>query len=162
MQIKGEYGTTVIHATVIDNMTIEQVKELMNQKFIKDSKVRIMPDCHAGKGCVIGTTMNIKNSCVPNLVGVDIGCGMFTVPLGKVNIDLEQLDNHIKDNIPSGENIYETNQEYKTNIKRKDKCTSYQRITLAKGKSALCGSALFLTKFGKLSFDFVYKGGFAL
>ena len=74
----------------------------MNQKFVKDLNVRIMPDCHAGKGCVIGTTMNVVNSCVPNLVGVDIGCGMFTVELGKMNINLEQLDNYIKENIPSG------------------------------------------------------------
>ena len=117
MLIKGEYGTAVIHAAIVDDTTKEQVKELMNQKFVKDLNVRIMPDCHAGKGCVIGTTMNVVNSCVPNLVGVDIGCGMFTVELGKMNINLEQLDNYIKENILSGENIYEENQEYNTNIR---------------------------------------------
>ena len=117
MLIKGEYGTAVIHAAIVDDTTKEQVKELMNQKFVMDLNVRIMPDCHAGKGCVIGTTMNVVNSCVPNLVGVDIGCGMFTVELGKMNINLEQLDNYIKENIPFGENIYEENQEYNTNIR---------------------------------------------
>ena len=83
MKIKGKYGTAILYATHIDEVTKEQVLDLMNQRFVEKLDVRIMADCHAGAGCVIGTTMTIKDSCVPNLVGVDIGCGMLTVNLGK-------------------------------------------------------------------------------
>ena len=73
--IKGKYGEAKIFASIIDDITINQVNNLMSEEFVKDSKVRIMPDCHAGIGCVIGTTMTITDKVVPNLVGVDIGCG---------------------------------------------------------------------------------------
>lgn len=107
MEIKGEYGVAKIHASIIDDVTKAQVEELMNQSFVVGSNVRIMPDCHAGAGCVIGTTMDVKDCCVPNLVGVDIGCGMLTVKLGKMKINLEKLDSFIINNIPSGENVYD-------------------------------------------------------
>ena len=107
MEVFGKYGVAKIHATIIDDTTKEQVEELMNQPFVEGLNVRIMPDCHAGAGCVIGTTMNVKDCCVPNLVGVDIGCGMLTIELGKMNINLEKLDNYIINNIPSGENVYD-------------------------------------------------------
>lgn len=86
MEIKGKYGTAIVYATVVDETTKEQIKNLMDQKFTKDLNVRIMADCHAGTGCVIGTTMNINDCVVPNLVGVDIGCGMLTVKLGKCGV----------------------------------------------------------------------------
>lgn len=117
MKIKGKFGTAILHATVIDDVTQEQVLELMNQRFIEKSNVRIMADCHAGAGCVIGTTMNIIDCVVPNLVGVDIGCGMLTVNLGKRDIDLPKLDNFIINNIPSGEDVYETAQKMDVNIR---------------------------------------------
>ena len=116
-KIKGKYGSAMIYATCIDEVTKEQVTDLMNQRFVKGLNVRIMADCHAGAGCVIGTTMKVVDCCVPNLVGVDIGCGMFTVFLGKTKIDLAKLDEFIIDNIPSGENIYEEIQDTKTNIR---------------------------------------------
>ena len=116
-KIKGKYGSAMIYATCIDEVTKEQVTDLMNQRFVKGLNVRIMADCHAGAGCVIGTTMKVVDCCVPNLVGVDIGCGMFTVFLGKTEIDLAKLDEFIIDNIPSGENIYEEIQDTKTNIR---------------------------------------------
>ena len=91
MEIKGKYGVAKVYASLIDGNTKVQIKELMDQKFIKDLDVRIMADCHAGKGCVIGTTMKVKDKIVPNLVGVDIGCGMLTVKLGKMDINLVKL-----------------------------------------------------------------------
>ena len=106
MEIKGEYCVAKIHASIIDDVTKAQVEELMNQSFVTGSNVRIMPDCHAGVGCVIGTTMDVKDCCVPNLVGVDIGCGMLTVKLGKMKIELAKLDSYIIKNIPCGENVY--------------------------------------------------------
>jgi RNA-splicing ligase RtcB len=70
-----------------------------------------MPDVHAGKGCTIGTTMTISDKAVPNVVGVDIGCGMFTVELGVVEIDMEKLD-EAAHYIPSGMNVWENRQEH--------------------------------------------------
>ena len=116
MKVKGKYGTAILYATQINDNVIEQIEELMNQRFIEKSNVRIMPDCHQGVGCVIGTTINIKDSVVPNLVGVDIGCGMLTINLGKLNINLPKLDEFIHKNIPAGEKIYDTAQEHDVNI----------------------------------------------
>ncbi|WP_219716063.1 RtcB family protein, partial [Clostridioides difficile] len=88
----------------VDSITIGQIINLCNQKEFKESSIRIMPDCHAGKGCTIGTTMTISDKVVPNLVGVDIGCGMATIPLEKYinNINYTKLDKIIRDYIPHG------------------------------------------------------------
>ena len=116
MEIKGKYGTAIVYATVVDETTKEQIKNLMDQKFTKDLNVRIMADCHAGTGCVIGTTMNINDCVVPNLVGVDIGCGMLTVKLGKMDINLIKLDRFVRKKIPSGLEIYSEEQVMATDI----------------------------------------------
>lgn len=116
MEIKGKYGTAIIYASIVDDKTKEQVKELMNQKFVKDLNVIIMADCHAGAGCVIGTTMEVKDCVVPNLVGVDIGCGMLTVKLGKMDIDLIKLDRFVRKKIPSDKEVYSEDQDMKTKI----------------------------------------------
>ena len=89
----------------IDDKAVEQINLLLEQEAFKDSKVRIMPDVHAGKGCVIGFTGNLGNKVIPNIVGVDIGCGMFCANLGKVDIDYEKLDKFINEKIPSGMNV---------------------------------------------------------
>lgn len=90
----------------IDEAVLEQIKVLTEQEVFKNSKIRIMPDVHVGKGCVIGFTGNLEDRVIPNIVGVDIGCGMLTVELGNIEIDFEELDKIIKENIPSG---FETN-----------------------------------------------------
>ena len=97
-----------IYASIIEDSAKEQIDELMNQKAFENSKVRIMPDCHSGKGCVIGFTANLGDKVIPNLVGVDIGCGMLIVKLGKIDIDLERFDNIIKCKVPSGRNVHES------------------------------------------------------
>jgi RNA-splicing ligase RtcB len=107
MKVKGKYGKAIIHADIFDDGTKMQVKTLLDQKFTKGLKVRIMPDCHSGSGCVIGTTMTIKDKIVPNLVGVDIGCGMLCVKLGKIDLDLAKLDEFIHKYIPAGQNVNE-------------------------------------------------------
>ena len=96
----------------IEEQAINQINELLNQEAFKDSKVRIMPDVHAGKGCVIGFTGNLGEKVIPNIVGVDIGCGMLCVELGNVDLDLERLDKIIREYVPSGMNVHE-NQRYK-------------------------------------------------
>ncbi len=107
MTIYGKYTNAIVYADILDDKTKEQIKILIDQNFMKDVKVRIMADCHAGAGCVIGTTLEIKDKIVPNLVGVDIGCGMLCVNLGKIKIDFKGLDDFIHNNIPAGMNVNE-------------------------------------------------------
>ena len=91
----------------IEEEAKEQINLLLNQEPFKDCKVRIMPDVHAGKGCVIGFTANLGDKVIPNIVGVDIGCGMLCVELGNIDLDLEKIDKVINENIPAGRNIRE-------------------------------------------------------
>ena len=86
----------------IDDIALKQINELLEQEAFKNSKVRIMPDVHTGKGCVIGFTGNLGDKVIPNIVGVDIGCGLYCANLGKIDIDYEKLDNFINESIPSG------------------------------------------------------------
>lgn len=91
----------------IEQSAKEQIDLLLEQEAFKDCKVRIMPDVHAGAGCVIGFTGNLGDKVIPNIVGVDIGCGMLCVELGNIDIDLEKLDKIIRRYIPSGMNVHE-------------------------------------------------------
>ena len=91
-----------IFADIIEVEAIKQINEIMRSPAFAHSKVRIMPDVHAGKGCVIGFTGEMQDKIIPNVVGVDIGCGMMGFNLGKIDIDFKQLDRHIKQQIPSG------------------------------------------------------------
>lgn len=95
-----------IYAETFEQEAYEQVKRLANYEAYEDSTIRIMPDSHAGKGCTVGTTMTITDKVTPNLVGVDIGCGMLTVELADANIDYHKLDNVIRTYIPSGFNVH--------------------------------------------------------
>ena len=108
--IEGKINTAICYAKVVEDEAIEQIRRMCDYEFTKDSKIRIMPDVHAGKGCTIGTTMTIVDKAVPNIVGVDIGCGMYTVNLGKTDIDFEKLD-EVAHYIPSGMNIWDGRQE---------------------------------------------------
>lgn len=94
-----------IFAKDVEQEALDQINLLLSQKPFENCKVRIMPDVHAGKGCVIGFTANLGNRVIPNIVGVDIGCGMLTVPLGNVKIDYKQLDSVIRRKIPSGMDV---------------------------------------------------------
>lgn len=106
--IKNAIGNEVkVFAETFENEAYEQVKTLANFEPYQNAKIRIMPDSHAGKGCNIGTTMIITDKVTPNLVGVDIGCGMLVVELQEKEIDLEELDNAIRKFIPSGFNVHE-------------------------------------------------------
>jgi uncharacterized membrane protein (Fun14 family) len=91
-----------IYADIIEDAAKEQIDLLLSQEAFKDAKVRIMPDVHAGKGCVIGFTADLGDKVIPNIVGVDIGCGMYVQDLGQIDIDFQRLDRVIKQNIPSG------------------------------------------------------------
>lgn len=91
----------------IEDTAREQIDLLLEQEPFKNCKVRIMPDVHAGAGCVIGFTGNLGDKVIPNIVGVDIGCGMLTIELGNIELDLEKLDKIIRQYVPSGFNVHE-------------------------------------------------------
>lgn len=91
----------------VEQEAINQINELLDQEAFKDSKIRIMPDVHAGKGCVIGFTGNLGDKVIPNIVGVDIGCGMLCVELGNIDLDLERLDKIIREYVPSGFEVHD-------------------------------------------------------
>lgn len=97
-----------IFASIIDDVTKKQIEEFAASEAYKDSIIRVMPDCHAGKGCTIGSVIKYTNRVVPNTVGVDIGCGMLVTELGCIDIDLKKLDEVINTYIPSGFNIHNT------------------------------------------------------
>lgn len=110
LEIKGKISTAICYASIIEPKAIDQIRRMCDYEFTRGSKIRIMPDVHTGKGCTIGTTMTVVDKAVPNIVGVDIGCGMYTVELGKEDIDLKKLDEaaHF---IPSGMNVWNDIQE---------------------------------------------------
>lgn len=109
-KIKEKMNTAICYAKTAEEEAIEQIRRMCDYPIAEGSRIRIMPDVHAGKGCTIGTTMTITDKAVPNVVGVDIGCGMYTVNLGKAEIDFEKVDEaaHV---IPSGMNVWEGRQE---------------------------------------------------
>lgn len=109
-EIKGKINTAVCYAKVVEEEAVEQIRRMCDYKFTEGSKVRIMPDVHAGKGCTIGTTMTVTDKAVPNIVGVDIGCGMYTINIGKGEIDFEKLD-AAAHYVPSGLAVWEQRQE---------------------------------------------------
>lgn len=110
LEIKGKVNTAICYAKVIEEGAIKQIRRMCDYPLTEGSRIRIMPDVHAGAGCTIGTTMTILDKAVPNVVGVDIGCGMYTVRLAEAVIDMEKLDAaaHF---IPSGKNVWEGRQE---------------------------------------------------
>ena len=109
-EIKGKVSTALCYANTIEEEAIEQIRRMCDYEFTEESKICIMPDVHAGKGCTIGTTMTVHGKAVPNIVGVDIGCGMYTVNIGRADIDFKKVD-EAAHYIPSGMNVWEGRQE---------------------------------------------------
>lgn len=110
LEIKGKVNTAICYAKVIEEGAIEQIRRMCDYDLTAGSRVRIMPDVHAGKGCTIGTTMTVIDKVCPNIVGVDIGCGMYTVKLADFSIDFEKIDEACH-YIPSGMNVWEGRME---------------------------------------------------
>ena len=104
--IEGTRATAKCYATEIEDTAIEQIRTMCNQPFAEGARIRIMPDAHAGAGCTIGTTMTVTDKVVPNIVGVDIGCGMYTVDIGRHGLDLPALDEACH-TVPSGMRVWE-------------------------------------------------------
>ena len=122
IEIKGKYNEAKIFTDTVDNASISQVMELCNQEFTAGSRIRLMPDIHAGAGCTIGTTMTITDKVVPNLVGVDIGCGMETIRIRESHMELQKLDKLIYEKIPSGFGIRSKAHKYLSQIDLSELC----------------------------------------
>lgn len=115
LEFKGKYTEAIVYTDNIEQSCISQIYDFLNHEAFKDLKIRIMPDVHAGKGSVIGFTSNIEDKIIPNIVGLDIGCGVLTVKLAEKEIDFEKLDNTIRQLIPSGPN---TRSKYHSNVSK--------------------------------------------
>ena len=116
LEIKGKYNIAKVYTEVLEEGAVAQIETLCNQEFVKESKIRIMPDVHAGAGCTIGTTMTITDKVVPNLVGVDIGCGMETIAISNKRLELQKLDKLIYEKIPSGFEVRKTPHRFNEQI----------------------------------------------
>lgn len=116
IELQGKFAAAKVFTDVVDNESISQVINLLNQPYVSESKVRMMPDIHAGAGCTIGTTMTIRDKICPNLVGVDIGCGMETIRIKESYIEPQKLDKVIRNGIPSGFEIRPSPHRYAQEI----------------------------------------------
>lgn len=110
IELTGKYNTAKVFTDVVEETAVGQIINLCNQEFMEGSRIRVMPDCHAGAGCTIGFTMTVTDKVCPNLVGVDIGCGMRTIELGKRDIDYAALDRIIRKHVPHRKNAHEGRQ----------------------------------------------------
>ncbi len=135
IEIRGKYNEAKIFTDVADSASIAQVQQLCDQEFAAGSRIRLMPDIHAGAGCTIGTTMTITDKVVPNLVGVDIGCGMETIRIREKRLELQKLDRLIREKIPSRFSIREKAHRYFSQINLNELCCARHADLLRAEKS---------------------------
>lgn len=107
LELQGKYAKAIIYNDDVEKSLISQILNMLNLRSLAGSKIRIMPDCHPGKGCVIGTTIQLIDSVIPNLVGVDIGCGVLAIRLKEKRINLSDLDSIIHKKVPSGGSVHD-------------------------------------------------------
>lgn len=157
IELNGKFNSAKVFTDLIDPTAISQIIELCSQEFAQGEKIRIMPDVHAGAGCVIGTTMTITDKVVPNLVGVDIGCGMETVKIKGRHIELMQLDKLIYRCIPSGFDVRDTPHKYASEIDLTAlKCAAHVNLARAEKSLGTLGGGNHFIEADKGSDDSVY------
>ena len=133
--IQGLYNTAVCYTPELEEAARKQIQTVCDQAEFAGCKIRIMPDVHAGKGCTIGTTMTITDKVVPNLVGVDIGCGMETTRIREGRLELQKLDKLIYEKIPSGFSIRDKAHRYLSQIDLSELCCARHVDLLRAAKS---------------------------
>ena len=116
IELKGKYNSAKVFTDLVDEASKQQIQSLLDQEFAEGLRIRMMPDVHAGAGCTVGTTMTIRDKVVPNLVGVDIGCGMEAVRLKERHVELQKLDKVIHEAVPSGFEKRKTTHKYADRI----------------------------------------------
>lgn len=112
MIIKGKFNEAKIYTDIVEQSALAQIQDMCDNELFEGSRIRIMPDVHTGKSCTIGTTMTIKDKVIPNMVGVDIGCGMEVVRIEQKNIDLARFDAAVYERIPSGTDVRDEPHKY--------------------------------------------------
>ena len=135
-ELTGTYNSLKVYADELEPSAEGQLRAMCEQPFMQGSKIRVMPDVHAGKGCTIGTTMTIGDYVVPNMVGVDIGCGMLTIQLEEKRLNLPELDSFIRQNIPHGRDVRERAHRSHGRIQF-DELRCYKKIDTRRGKESL-------------------------
>ena len=136
LELRGKYGQALIYTDVVDQASVSQVMSLLNQPYTAGSRIRMMPDIHAGMGCTIGTTMTIGDKICPNLVGVDIGCGMETVRVRESRMELQKLDKIIRQEIPSGFAIRDKAHRYASEVPLEELCC-FKHIDLSRAEKSI-------------------------
>lgn len=147
VELQGKNNTAKVFTENIDSVTIGQVIGMLNEPFTEGSKIRIMPDCHAGKGSVVGTTMTITDKVVPNLVGVDIGCGVLVTKIQatKDEIDFNKLDEVINKHIPAGMNVRSKAHRFANKVDFDKVRTDFNRERAEKSIGTLGGGNHFIS-----------------
>lgn len=136
LTINGKHNNAIVYTDKLEVSAEGQIKKLLDQSFVGDSKIRIMPDVHAGAGCAIGTTMAITDKVVPNLVGVDIGCGMETIKLAMTRVELPKLDSFIHENIPAGMEVRQSIHKYISDV-RIDELRCKNKVNIRRAELSL-------------------------
>ena len=133
IKVEGKYNRAICYCAELEKAAAGQIKAVCDQEAFADSKIRIMPDVHAGMGCTIGTTMTISNKVVPGMVGVDIGCGMETICIREKEIDFNKLDSLIRREIPCGRDIRDTEHALNSEIDLNGLyCAEYVKLVRAR------------------------------
>lgn len=146
LTIEGQHNTAYIMVDNVEESVVTQLYDLLNCPAAEDmSNIVIMPDCHSGKGCVIGFTAQIKDKIIPNLVGVDIGCGVAAVDLTRLDIridDFESFDQHLRNRVPYGFDVFDDDRENKRNLPTKDRDTFVQLASKVGQQGGKCIESL--------------------
>lgn len=127
MIIKGKFNEAKIYTDIVEQSALAQIQDMCDNELFEGCRIRIMPDVHTGKSCTIGTTMTVRDKVIPNMVGVDIGCGMEVVRIEQKNIDLARFDAAVYERIPSGTDVCDEPHKYARRIDLK-KLRCYSEI----------------------------------
>lgn len=136
IKVEGRYNNAICYCGELEKAAAGQIKAVCDQEVFADSKIRIMPDVHAGMGCTIGTTMTISDRVVPGMVGVDIGCGMETIRIKEKDIDFNKLDSLIRSEIPSGRDIRTTEHPLNSEIDLEKLCCA-KHVNLVRARRSI-------------------------
>src|SRR5512135_2570184 len=126
IELRGKYNSAKVFTDNVEQTAISQIINLLNQPFVDGANIRIMSDVHAGAGCVIGFTADLRDMVIPNLIGVDIGCGMLVTDITDLHINVQDLDAFIHANIPAG---FDVHSQKKTAYSAYEKMISYKDLT---------------------------------
>lgn len=136
IKFEGKYNNVICYCSELEKAAAGQIKAVCDQKIFADSRIRIMPDVHAGMGCTIGTTMTVLDKVVPGMVGVDIGCGMETIRIKEKELDFDKLDSLVRNEIPSGRDIRDTEHSLNSRIDLSKLCCA-EHVNLFRARKSI-------------------------